>query len=727
MQGKTINGFTLQRLLGTGGMAEVWYAENKIGKKAAVKLLLPKFCADEVVKERFHTEAKVMVALNHSNIRQVYDYGELEGRPTIVMEYLDGSDLKARMKQGQRFTQEELVKWWNQMVDALNYTHGQDIVHRDIKPSNIFVDAEGNAKLLDFGIAKVRDSISATQTEQKLGTLMYMSPEQVRDPKRVGAASDAYSLAVTFVHLLTGKPPYDSSTDSDYDIQESIVRRPLDLSDVPLGWRDFLAPYLEKDPEKRPALQHYTMHADAPELGDEEETEVGVGSPSPEPEPKPKKALWIGLGIAALLALLLLILWPKKTIAPADPDTMAYEACQTVDDYRAYLHDYGDNAQHYADAQAFVDRWVADSLATADSLAQAEAEALLQAQLQAEEEVAYSKCTTIAGCVSYLNAYPEGKYVQQVEAKKAELEEQARQDADKKEEDAYKNCTTLTGCEKYLKEYPYGKYADDVKARMTELEEYEAYSKCTTINACLAYLNAYPRGKYVQQVEAKKAELEEQARQDADKKDENAHKDSGTVDGHEYVDLGLPSGTLWATCNLGASRPEDYGNYYAWGETKPQPSNTYSWSSYKYAKGNNFNLTKYCSKSEYGHNGFRDNLTTLQGTDDPATANWGSAWRSPSYTQWDELLKNTTQKWTTQNGVKGLLFTSRKNGRVLFLPSSGTAGISDFASISFYLSRSIHNNRQDEALGFCMVNQYKCDLGSISRCYGCTVRPVHEK
>ena len=259
MQGKTINGFTLQRLLGTGGMAEVWYAENKIGKKAAVKLLLPKFCADEVVKERFHTEAKVMVALNHSNIRQVYDYGELEGRPTIVMEYLDGSDLKARMKQGQRFTQEELVKWWNQMVDALNYTHGQDIVHRDIKPSNIFVDAEGNAKLLDFGIAKVRDSISATQTEQKLGTLMYMSPEQVRDPKRVGVASDAYSLAVTFVHLLTGKAPYDSTTDSDYDIQVSIVTKPVDMSNMPADWQRFLTPYLDKKADKRPSLKCFEI------------------------------------------------------------------------------------------------------------------------------------------------------------------------------------------------------------------------------------------------------------------------------------------------------------------------------------------------------------------------------------------------------------------------------------------------------------------------------------
>jgi len=258
MQGKSINGYTLQRPLGTGGMAEVWYAENKIGKKAAVKILLPKLCADDDVTSRFYTEAKVMVELNHPNIRQVYDYGEVDGRPTIVMEYLDGMDLKAKLKRGQRFTDVELKRWWNQLVSALNYTHQKGIVHRDIKPGNIFVDNEGNIKLLDFGIAKVRESISKTQTGQKLGTLMYMSPEQVKDSKNIDYHTDIYSLAVTFVHLIAGKTPYDSDTSSDFEISEQIVYKPLDMSAVPMSWRTFLEPYLEKDPRRRPALRTFS-------------------------------------------------------------------------------------------------------------------------------------------------------------------------------------------------------------------------------------------------------------------------------------------------------------------------------------------------------------------------------------------------------------------------------------------------------------------------------------
>ena len=248
----------MQSPLGIGGMAEVWLAENKLGKKAAVKLLLPQFCNDENVVQRFLTEAKVMLELSHHNIRQVYDYGDIEGRPCIIMEYLDGGDLKSRLRTRQRFTEEELERWWNQLADALNYTHSKGIVHRDIKPGNIFVDSEGNIKLLDFGIAKVRESISSTQTGQKIGTLMYMSPEQVKDSKHLNHNTDIYSLAVTFVHLITGKMPYDSDTSSDFEISEAIVYRPLDLSGLPAAWRDFLSPYLAKQPEERPALRHFS-------------------------------------------------------------------------------------------------------------------------------------------------------------------------------------------------------------------------------------------------------------------------------------------------------------------------------------------------------------------------------------------------------------------------------------------------------------------------------------
>ena len=140
---------------------------------------------------------------------------------------------------------------------------------------------------------------------------------------------------------------------------------------------------------------------------------------------------------------------------------------------------------------------------------------------------------------------------------------------------------------------------------------------------------------------------------------------------YEYVDLGLPSGMLWATCNVGAASPEDCGDYFAWGETMPK--DIYYWRFYQYTNGTSLSdpqLTKYCTDSSYGYNGFTDNLTTLLPEDDAATANWGNGWRMPTKQEWQELLDNTTETYTQQNGVNGRLFTA-SNGNNIFLPANG--------------------------------------------------------
>ena len=276
-QGKAANGYVLIRQLGRGGMAEVWYAENKIHKPAAVKILLPQFCSEQEVAERFRKEADVMVRLNHPNIRHVYDYDEMDGRPCIVMEYLEGDDLGLRMKNGETFSKKQLRQWWNQMVSALNYVHAQGVIHRDLKPSNIFIDRAGNVKLLDFGIAKVNDGGGKTQTGAMMGTLMYMSPEQVMDAKHLDYKTDLYSLAVTFVHLLTGQKPYDMDSISDYQVRKCIVEEPLRIDMLPHIWLQLLAPYLAKNPADRPALVELDPSDDA------EDTVSGASASRPSP------------------------------------------------------------------------------------------------------------------------------------------------------------------------------------------------------------------------------------------------------------------------------------------------------------------------------------------------------------------------------------------------------------------------------------------------------------
>lgn len=139
---------------------------------------------------------------------------------------------------------------------------------------------------------------------------------------------------------------------------------------------------------------------------------------------------------------------------------------------------------------------------------------------------------------------------------------------------------------------------------------------------------------------------------------------------HEWVDLGLTSGTLWTTCNVGASSPEESGDYFAWGETEPK--NIYDFDHYKFNKGSG-KMTKYCTIGSFGSNGFTDDLTELEPQDDAAAANWGSDWQMPSKAQIEELIDTTFTKteWTTINGFNGKKITSKTNGNWIFLPAAG--------------------------------------------------------
>lgn len=213
---------------------------------------------------------------------------------------------------------------------------------------------------------------------------------------------------------------------------------------------------------------------------------------------------------------------------------------------------------------------------------------------------------------------------------------------------------------------------------------------------------------------------------------------SGSYNGHDYVDLGLPSGTLWATCNVGATSPEEYGDYFAWGETVSK--DVYNSSNYKYFKPmtrdrglysfEESTCTKYCSDSIYGYNGFTDSLTTLLPEDDAATANWGSGWCTPTVDQWKELMDNTTCKETKRKGVKGILLTA-SNGNNLFLPFAGP----DFVGVFCYYWSSTLNTDADnhsslqiaymcKAWSFIFPGTREGWFNTLGRDNGLSVRPV---
>ncbi|MBP5318615.1 MAG: hypothetical protein J6Y77_04360 [Paludibacteraceae bacterium] len=197
---------------------------------------------------------------------------------------------------------------------------------------------------------------------------------------------------------------------------------------------------------------------------------------------------------------------------------------------------------------------------------------------------------------------------------------------------------------------------------------------------------------------------------------------NGTLQGHDYVDLGLPSGTLWATCNVGANSPEEYGDCFAWGETTPKT--TYGWSTYKY--GTDYNqLTKYCNNSDYGKNGFTDTKTTLDAGDDAATANWGSGWRMPTKAEMIELKEECSWEWTAPKGVYGYRVTG-PNGNSLFLPAAGNCdecGLGDAGSLGGYWSGLLTAGSPSDAFGLYFYSN-SVNWGYGDRFYGRSVRPV---
>ena len=196
---------------------------------------------------------------------------------------------------------------------------------------------------------------------------------------------------------------------------------------------------------------------------------------------------------------------------------------------------------------------------------------------------------------------------------------------------------------------------------------------------------------------------------------------SNMHNGHEYVDLGLS--VKWATCNVGATRPEDAGDYFAWGET--QPKSKYDWSTYKWCRDGRFDKqTKYCTNSNYGT---VDNKTQLELSDDAARANWGGSWRMPTKAEQDELRNNCTWTWTTQNGVNGYKVTSKSNGNSIFLPAAGyrpDSSLYDAGSYGYYWSSSLFAYSPSSAYRLSFDSSGVGWYINGRRCHGQSVRPV---
>jgi serine/threonine-protein kinase len=217
MPGDRLEHFELVEYVGGGGMGRVFRAlDTRLARPVALKILAPDQAVDQETRLRFQNEAQSAARLDHENIARVFHVGEDRGLHYIVFEYIEGINIRALVEQKGPLSLEEAVNYTLQIAEALAHAAGRDVVHRDIKPSNVLIAAEGRVKLIDMGLARLRQADPAvadlTASGVTLGTFDYISPEQARDPRNADVRSDIYSLGCTFFYMLSGRPPFPEGT-----------------------------------------------------------------------------------------------------------------------------------------------------------------------------------------------------------------------------------------------------------------------------------------------------------------------------------------------------------------------------------------------------------------------------------------------------------------------------------------------------------------------------------
>ncbi len=251
--GQIVGEYRVEALLGRGGLGAVYRVTHLISRRAeAMKVLLPEQTGTPDMMERFRREIQLLAALNHPNIAALHNAFAADGQLIMVMELVEGEDLRSRSRRT-RIPIAQLLDYAGQVLSALEYAHATGIVHRDIKPANIMVTASGAIKLLDFGIATKELTSDLTVAGAVIGSPTHMSPEQVRG-ERATPRSDFYSLGVTLYELIAGQPPIRGG--NTYELMMGHIHQvPVPLStlrsDIPVALSSLIAKALEKDPTQR--------------------------------------------------------------------------------------------------------------------------------------------------------------------------------------------------------------------------------------------------------------------------------------------------------------------------------------------------------------------------------------------------------------------------------------------------------------------------------------------
>ncbi len=338
--GSTVGDYQVIGILGAGGMGQVYKVRNVISDRVeAMKVLLPDLVQQPELADRFLREIKVQASLEHPNIAALHTAVRVDNQLLMLMEFVEGVTLEQKAKNGP-LPVADAVEYIRQVLAALEYAHAHGVVHRDIKPANMMLTAAGVVKLMDFGIAKAATDRRLTMTGTTLGSLYYMSPEQIQGAVDVDARSDLYSVGVSLYELVTGKRPFDG--DSQYAIMaahlEKVPVPPIQIdANLPPALNDIILMSVLKDPNARfqtasafrNALGNVTVPAPAATATIKDN--FHLIEPTDTAPPRSRRGLWMAMGaVAAVLAVVAFIQFGPRKRTNAATDVTQTAPAQTT-------------------------------------------------------------------------------------------------------------------------------------------------------------------------------------------------------------------------------------------------------------------------------------------------------------------------------------------------------------------------------------------------------------
>ena len=657
--------YIITGVLGQGGFGITYQAEQvSLGRKVAIKeFFMKEYCerdgstshvsvpssgSRELVerfRQKFLREARMIASLNHPNIVKIHDVFEENGIAYYVMEHLPGGSLSDKVRDNGPLSEEQSLDYIRQVSSALDYLHRRKTLHFDVKPSNILFDEDGRVVLIDFGISKLYDTGGRQTSSTPVGLSKGFAPlEQYRqdDVSTFTPATDIYSLGATLYYLATGTTPPDASI-----VNEDGLERPSGISDR--VWTAIERAMQPRRKDRPQSIGHFLS------LLDGKSGNAGQTAVDPDDETTRMDA-------AAFQSA------PESKRTPAGASATGFRPRQETKPKQEPKPSQKTNPSNTSRIDSVADRNNVPSKSFPKWLYGVAAALVL-------------------GLIVFL-VIPKSKHVGDTPAPDKPEQEQTVTPAPNPQptpepEPRIVSLTSISLSKTSLTleegststltvRYTPADATDKSttwKSTDSKVATVSGSGKVTAVKAGSAAIIATASGKesYCNvTVTAKSQPVQQQSASST-----SSDSATGTSNGHEWVDLGLS--VKWATCNIGASSPSAYGDYYAWGETSTKSS--YTWENYRFrTSGDSYDNVKFNKYNTQSDRGSVDNRTTLELSDDVARQKWGGSWRMPTVKEFQELIDNCTWTWTTMNGVNGYKVTSKKSGyssRSIFLPAAG--------------------------------------------------------